>query len=79
MRAFMVQIAIELGLQFLRQVVDSGAIKELLGRIECSINESENKVDDVLVLPMMRAIRIVMSERREEIAEVITEAVKTRV
>ncbi len=76
MKTFLVQIGIELAIQFLRQVVDSGAVGEMLDRAEEKIRETETKVDDALVLPFLRASRIVLSERKEEIAGVITEAVK---
>jgi|GEM_PF-6396103 len=76
MKAFWVQIGIELGIQFLRQVVDSGAVGEMLDRTEAKIRETENKVDDVLVLPFLKASRIVLSERKGEIAVGIVNAVK---
>ena len=76
MKTFLVQIGIELAIQFLRQVVDSGAVGEMLDRAEAKIRETESRVDDVLVLPFLRSSRIVLSERKEEIAVAITEAVK---
>ena len=68
MKTFLVQIGIELAIQFLRQVVDSGAVGEMLDRAEAKIRETESRVDDVLVLPFLRSSRIVLSERKEEIA-----------
>jgi len=76
MKAILVQIGIEILIQFIHQIVSAGAVGALLDRVGAYIEETESKVDDALVIPFLKAMRSVLSQRKEEIADIITEVVK---
>ena len=75
MKTVLMSLALELVIECVKQIVSAGEIGEFLDHLEGKIKESETKIDDAL-LPFLRAIRVVLGNEKEAIAEGITEAVR---